>query len=81
MEDQSTRVVEYTDCTSAEGWHSTLKQCPVCDTKQSGGEATVILEIWGCGVSFIAIVPRSTLARSVALDRILSQSQIDLFDF
>ena len=40
-------------------------KCPGYDTKQSDGEASVMLELWGMrGILFIAIAPWSTLARS-----------------
>ena len=39
-------AAEYTDCTSAEGKDST-NECPRYDTKQSDGEAPVMLELWG----------------------------------
>ena len=38
---QSAEAVEYTDCIPAEGY----------DTKQSDGEASVMLELWKCGIS------------------------------
>ena len=38
-------VVEYTDWISAEG-KTPLNECTIYDTKQSGGEAPVILELW-----------------------------------
>ena len=40
-------------------------ECPGYDTKQSDAEIPVMLELWGnAEYSFIAITPRSTLARS-----------------
>ena len=36
-------AVEYTNCISAE-WYDSPYKYPVCDTKQSDGEASVILE-------------------------------------
>ena len=39
-------AAEYTDCISAEGWDSS-NECPDYDTKQSDGEASVMLELWG----------------------------------
>ena len=38
---QSARAVEYTDCTSAEGYPP--NECPGYDTKQSDGEVPVML--------------------------------------
>ena len=37
-------AVEYNDCISAEGQNS-LNECPVYDTKQFDGEASVMLEL------------------------------------
>ena len=42
---QSAGTVEYTDCFSAEGYDSP-NECPVNDTKQYDGEASVYLELW-----------------------------------
>ena len=47
------------------------------DTKQSDGEAPVLGNV---EYSFIVITPRSTLAQRVAPDRVLSMSQIELFN-
>ena len=45
---QSARAVEYTDCTSAEGYDPTQpKKFPGYDTKQSDVEVPVMLELWG----------------------------------
>ena len=41
---QSAGTVEYTDCISAEAWDSS-SECPGYDTKQSDGEASVMLEL------------------------------------
>ena len=57
-------AVEYTDHISAVRDKTPLPyECPVYDTEQSGGEASVMLELWVM-YSFIAIAPRSTLALS-----------------
>ena len=37
---------EYNNCISAEGENSP-NECPVYDTKQSDGEAPVMLKLWG----------------------------------
>ena len=42
---ESSGTVEYTDCISAEG-QNFPKECPDYDTKQSNGEASVMLELW-----------------------------------
>ena len=60
---QSTGAAEYTDCISAEREDPQNEYLPY-DTKQSDGEASVMLELWECGVPYIAIAPRSTLVRS-----------------
>ena len=58
---QLARAAEYTDYISADS----PNECPVYDTKQTDGESTVMLELWGnTEYPFIAITPRSTLARS-----------------
>ena len=44
---QPAGVVEYTDCTSAEGQHPPSNECPRYDTKQSDGEVPVMLRLWG----------------------------------
>ena len=43
---QSTGAAEYSDCISAEGSDSPNK-CPRYNTRQSDGEAPVMLELWG----------------------------------
>ena len=43
---QSAGDVEYTDCISTEGYDS-LNDYSGYDTKQSDGEAPVMLELWG----------------------------------
>ena len=42
---QSVGAVEYTDCVSAEGYNHP-QQVSWYDTKQSGGEVLVMLELW-----------------------------------
>ena len=37
-------AVEYTNCSSVQGYDS-LNECPVYDTKQSDGEAPVMVEL------------------------------------
>ena len=39
--------VEYTDCISAEEQDHAFNECLGYDTKQSDGEAPVMLELWG----------------------------------
>ena len=43
---QSAEDVEYTDCISAKGYDFP-NECTVYDTKQSDGETSVMLELWG----------------------------------
>ena len=47
MLDQLAGAAEYTDCISAEGWNLSRNECPAYDTKQSDGEDSVMLELWG----------------------------------
>ena len=57
-------AVVYTGCISIERYDS-LNECPRYDTKQSDGEAPLVLEFWGMrSTPFIAIDPRSILARN-----------------
>ena len=52
-------------------------ECPGYDTKQSDGEAPVMMELWGMqnvNYPFISIAPR------VASNRVLTMGQIELFD-
>ena len=59
---QSAGAVEYTDCKTPPN------ECPGYDTKQSDGEVPAVLELWGMrSTPFIAIAPRSTLARRMDL--------------
>ena len=43
---QSTGVVEYSDCFTAE-WLNPTNECSGYDTKQSGGEIPVMPGLWG----------------------------------
>ncbi len=77
---QSVGAVEYTDCISAEEQNS-LNECPRYDTKQSDGEATVMLELWGMrSTSLLPLLPGPLWPRVEAPDRVLSMGQIELFD-
>ena len=44
---QSAGVVEYTNCIAVERLDPTPNECPGYDTKQSDGEALLMLELWG----------------------------------
>ena len=66
---QSTRAAEYTDC----------KECSGYDTKQSDGEAPLILELWGMqSAPSLPSLSGPLWPRVVALDRVLSMDQIEL---
>ena len=59
----------------------TPNECCRYNTKQSNGEALVILERWGMlSTQFIAIALRSTQARTSTPERALSMGQVELFD-
>ena len=63
-------VVEYTD---------SLNERPIYDTKQSDGEASVILELWGMrSTPLLPTLPGPLWPEVVALDRVLSMGQIEL---
>ena len=60
---QSAGAVQFPDCSSAGG--KTPSRSVLYVTKQSDGEAPVMLELWGMkSAPFVAITPRFTLARS-----------------
>ena len=69
---QSTEAVEYTDCIPR-------NECPGYDTKQSDGE--VFLELWGIQSTLsLTLFSGSLWPGDLAPDRVLSMSQIELFD-
>ena len=74
---QSAAAVEYTDSTSAES--KTHHECPGYGTKQSDGEAPVMLEIWGRR-STISLLPLPDPLWSGVVEpyRILSKGQVEL---
>ena len=47
---QSTKTVDWTDCISAECKMPT-NDCPWFEIRQSDGEAPVVLEFWGMGIT------------------------------
>ena len=52
---------------------------PKYDTKQSDGEAPVILELWGmCSIPSLLSLPGSLWLGEVAHNRVLSMGQIEL---
>ena len=72
---QPAMAVKYTDCISAVGYAPHHNECPRYDTKQSEGEALVILELWW--IPFISITPGSG---AVSPDWVLSMCQIEVSD-
>ena len=72
--------VEYIEYISAEGKDSP-QRVSWYDTKQSNGQAPVILEIWGMWCTpLLPSLPGSHWPGLVALDRVLCMGQIELFD-
>ena len=73
---QSAGAAEYTDCTCI--WHYALT-APAYDTKQSDGEAPVILELWGMwNTPSLPLLPGVLWPGVVALDSVLSMGQIEI---
>ena len=71
---QLARAVEYTDCISAAGWDYP-NECPDYDTKQSDGEALVILKIWEMqSIPSLPLLPGLLWPGVVAPVRVLSMS-------
>ena len=66
--------LENTDCISADE-QDFSKESPNYDTKQSGDEARVMLELWE-----IQSIPGPLWPGVVAPDRVLSMGQIELVD-
>ena len=73
-------AVEYTDCISTEG-EDFPNKCPGLDTKQSDGEATVILELWGTQrTPLFSLLPGPLWIRVVAPDTAVYMVQIEIFN-
>ena len=54
-------------------------ECPEYDTKQSGGEVPVMLELWGMrSTSSLQSIPGPLRPGVVAPDRVLSMGQIEI---
>ena len=71
-------AAKYTDCIFAEGQHFP-NECPRHDTKQSDGEASVMLEIWGVwSTPSLPSLSGSLRLEVVASDRDLTMGQIEL---
>ena len=63
-------AVEYTDCISAD----TANECPTYDIKQSDGEASVMLDLWGMRSSpSLPSLPGPLWIEVVAPNRVLSK--------
>ena len=76
---QSAGTAEYTGCISAEEWDSPPNKCLGYDTKQSGGEALIMMELWGMqSTSLLPSLPGSFWLGVIAPDRVLSMCQIEL---
>ena len=75
---QSAGAVEYTSYISAEGWDHPPNECP--DTKKSDGETPVMLELWEKqSTPSLPSLSGPLWPRVVALDRVPSMGQIELF--
>ena len=75
---QLVETTEYTDWMSAEGLDSP-NEYPGYDTKQSEGEASVTLELWGTqSTSLLPLHPGPLWLGVVAPNRVLSMGQIEL---
>ena len=76
---QSTGAAEYTDLHLCSGGKDFPNECPVYDTKQSDGEAPVMLELWGMrSTPSFPSFPGLLCPRVIATDRVLSVGQIEL---
>ena len=76
---QLAEAVEYNNWISAEEWDSQPNEHPGYDTKQSDGEVSVILELWGMWcTSLLPSLPGPLWPGVVAPERVLSMGQIEL---
>ena len=58
-----------------------FNECPGYNTKQSDGEAPVILELWGIWSTLsLPLLPGPLWPEVVPSDRVLPRDQIELFD-
>ena len=75
---QSAGAAEYTDCFSVEG-QDFSNECPRYDTKQSDGEAPVMLELLGMwSTPSLLSFPDPLWPGVVAPNRVLSMGKIEL---
>ena len=73
----SSGIIEYTDCISSE-WLDSPNGCFVYDTKQSDGEASVVLELWGMqSTPLFPFFEGLFCSGDIASDVVLSMSQIE----
>ena len=77
----SAGAAEYTDCKFAEVGLDSPKECPGYDTKQSDGSDTVMLKLWSMrGILLLSSLKSLLVPGVVAIDRVLSRGQIEMFD-
>ena len=76
---QLVEAVEYTDFFSAERKDPLPNECPAYDTKQSDGEAPVMLELLGMrSIPSLPSHPGTLRPSVVTLDTVLSMGQTEL---
>ena len=74
-------VLENTSTASLQRSNPAPNKCPRYDTKQSDGEAPVMLEFWGMwSAPSLSSLPGPHWPRVVASDMVLSMGQTELFD-
>ena len=72
-------AVEFTVCNSAERERHSRNECPGYDTRQSDGEVSVMLELWGMqSAPSLPSLPGPLWPGVIAPDRVLSMGQIEL---
>ena len=73
-------AIEYINCNSADRYDFP-NVCPGYNTKQSDWEALIVLELWEMwSTPLLPSLPAPLWPGEVALDRVLSMGQIELFD-
>ena len=80
---QSAGAAEYTDCISAEEWNlSHPNEYPGYDTRQSDGEVSVMLDVWGMrSTPSLKSLPAPLWPEVEVPNRIFSMGQIELLIF